>query len=59
MEVLISKHPEARTPTTASLDLYPDRLPKLTPVDITDETVTAVAGQILGGAGQGGTDSVS
>ena len=59
MEVLSSKHPKARTTTTASLDLYPYRPPKLTSVDITDDTVTAVAGRLSGGAGTGGTDSVS
>ena len=59
MEVLRAKHPEVRTPTAASLDSYPDRPPELTPVDITDDTVTAVAGQLSGGAGPGGTDSVS
>ena len=42
MEVLRAKHPEARTPTAVSLDLYPDRPPELTPVDITNDTVTAV-----------------
>ena len=46
MEVLRSKHPEARTPTAASLDSYPDRPPDLTPVDITDDMVMAVAGQL-------------
>ena len=59
MEVLCAKHPEARTPTAASLELYPDRPPELTPVDITNEMVTAVAGLFSGGAGPGGTDSVS
>ena len=43
MEVLRAKHPEARTPTAASLDSYPKRPPELTPVDITDDTVTVVA----------------
>ena len=51
MEVLQSKHPEARTPTAASLDLYPDGPLDLTLVDITDDTVTAVAGRLSGGAG--------
>ena len=32
MEVLHAKHPEDRTPTVASLDLYPNRPPELTPV---------------------------
>ena len=59
MEVLRSKHPEAQTPTVASLDLYPDRPSKLTPVDITDYTVTVVAGRLSVGAGLGRTDSVS
>ena len=59
MEVLRTKHPEARTPTAESLDCYTGRPPELTSVDITDDTVTAVAGRLLGGAGPGGTDSVS
>ena len=59
MEVLRAKHPEARTPTAASLDSYPERPLDLTPVDITKDTVTAVAGRLLGGAGPGGTDLVS
>ena len=44
MEVLRTNHPEACTPTAASLDSYPDHPPELVPVDITDKTVTAVAG---------------
>ena len=59
MEVLHAKHPEAQTTTAASLDSYPDRPMELSPVDITDDTVTAFAGRLLGGAGPGGTDSVS
>ena len=59
MEVLRAKHPEARTPTAASLDSYPNRPLELTPVDITDDRVTAVVGRLLGRAGPGGTDSVS
>ena len=58
MEVLRAKHPEARTPTAASLDSYPDRLPELTPVYITDDTVTEVAGKLSGGARPGETDLV-
>ena len=54
-----SKHVEAQTLTAASLDLYPDCPPELTPVNITDETVTVVTGRLLGGAGPGGTDSFS
>ena len=59
MEVLRTKHPKARTPTAASLDSYPGRPSELTPVDITEDTVTAVAGRLSGGAGPEGTDSVS
>ena len=59
MEVLCSKQTEAWTPTAESLDSYPDRPPKLTPVDIKDDTVTVVAGGLSGGAGPGGTDWVS
>ena len=59
MEVLRAKHPEARTPTAVSLESYPDRPPELTPVDITNDTVTAVVGRLSGGAGPGGNDSVS
>ena len=44
MELLCSKHPEARTQTKASLHSYPDRPLELTTVDITDDTVTAVVG---------------
>ena len=43
MEVLLDKHPEAQTPNAASLDFYPGRPTELTPVDITNETVKAVA----------------
>ena len=59
MEVLHSKCPEARAPTAASLDSYPDLPLELSPVEITDETVTAVAGRLSGGASPGGTDLVS
>ena len=59
MEVLCTKHPDARTPTAASLESYPGQPPELTPVDITKDTVTAVAGRLSGGAGPGGTDSMS
>ena len=59
LEVLHAKQPEARTPTAACLESYTGRPPELTPVDITDDTVTVVAGRLLSGAGPGGTDSVS
>ena len=59
MEVLCTKHPEARPPTAASLDSYPDHPPEIFPVDIIDNTVTLVAVRLSGGAGPDGTDSVS
>ena len=58
LEVLRAKHPEDRTPTAACLTSYTRCPPDLTPVDITDDTVTAVAGKLSGGAGPGRTDSV-
>ena len=59
MEVLCTKHPEARTPTAAILDSYRGRPPELTLVDITEDTLTTVAGRLSGGAGLEGTDFVS
>ena len=59
LEVLRAKHPEARTPTEVFLTIYTGRPQEITPADITDDTVTAVAGRLSGGAGPGGTDSVS
>ena len=58
MEVLRAKHPETRTPTAASLESYPDLPPELTPMDITNDTVTAVMGRLLVEARPGGTNSV-
>ena len=58
IEVLRTKHPEACTPTASSLDSYLERPPELVPVNITDDTVTAVAGRLLGRVGIGGMDSV-
>ena len=59
MEVLRTKRPDAHTPSTASLDMYPDSPLELVPVDITEYTVTEVAGRQSRGAGPGGTDLVS
>ena len=58
MEVLCTKHSEAYPPTAASLDTYPDRPPEFVPVDITDDTVTEMAGRIYVGSGPGG-DGIS
>ena len=54
MEVIRTKHPEAWTPTAASMDSYLGRPLELTLVDITEDTVTEVAGRLSGGAGPGG-----
>ena len=59
MEVLHTKHPEYCPPTAASLDSYPDRPLEIVPVDITNDTVMAVAGRLSEGAGPVGTNSVS
>ena len=58
MEVLRTKHPDARPPLSACLDAYPNNPPEMVPVDITNDVVLAVAGRLSGGAGPGGTDSV-
>ena len=58
MEVLRTKHLEACATTEASLDSYPDLPPEIVPVDIADDTVTAVAGRLSVGVGLNGTDSV-
>ena len=59
MEVLRTKHPDARPPLAASLDAYLNNPPEMVPVNITDDVLLAVAGCLLGGAGPGGTDSIS
>ena len=59
MEVLRIKPLEDQAPTAVSLDSYTDQPPKMVPVDITDNTVTAVAGRLSGGAMLGRKDSVS
>ena len=59
LEVLRTKYPESWPPTVASLNPYIGCPPELTPVDITNDTMTAVAGRLSGGAGPGGTNSVS
>ena len=54
MEVLCAKHPDARPPSTVTLDSYTDSTSELVPVDITEYTVTEVVIQLSGGAGLGG-----
>ena len=58
-EVLHTKHPDARPPSAACLDAYLGPPPEMVPVDITHDVVSAVAGRLSGGAGPGGTDSIS
>ena len=41
------------------MDVYNGRPLEITPVDITDNMVTVVAGRLFGGDGPRGTDSVS
>ena len=50
LEVLRAKHLEAWTPTVACLTSYTGHPPELTLVDITDDTMMAVVGRLLGGA---------
>ena len=59
LEVIRAKHLEARTLTASCLESCTGCTPELTPVDKTDDTVTAVTGQLSCGAGPRGTDSVS
>ena len=59
MEVMRTKHLDARPPTADSLDTYPDHPPELSTGDITDDTVTEVVRQLSGGTGPGGMNSVS
>ena len=59
MEVLRTKNPEARLPSAASQDTYPDRPMDLFLVYIMEYTVMEVTGHLSGGAGPGGMDSAS
>ena len=59
MEVLYTKHHNARPPSATCMDTYAENLPEMVLVDITDDVVSEVAGRLSGGGGQGGTDSVS
>ena len=59
MEVLRTKHPDARPPSAESLDAYPNNPPEMVPVNITDDVVRAVAGSLSKEAGREGNDSVS
>ena len=59
LEVLHTKYPDARPPSAACIDAYPGKPPEMVPVDITYDVVSAVEGSLSGGAGPGGTDSIS
>jgi hypothetical protein len=58
IDVLRSKHPDARVPDVSVLEAY-EILPDLQDVDITEETVEQVARRLSGSAGPGGTDSAA
>ena len=49
--MLRTKHLKACAPTAAILNSYSDLPPELVPVNITDDTVTAIAGRLKVGAG--------
>ena len=57
-EVLASKHPDARTPDITALEEY-DVVPDLVPLDITGDTVLAIAPKLQGAAGPGGVDAIA
>jgi hypothetical protein len=57
IDVLKSKHPEARVPDVGDLPHY-DETPEFVDVDITADTVESVARKLSGSAGPGGIDSV-
>ena len=59
MEVLHTKYLETCPPTATSMDSYPELSPEIVPVDINNNTVTAVAGRLSGGAGSGEMYSLS
>jgi hypothetical protein len=57
IDVLQSKHPEARVPDAEDLQHY-NETPEFVDVDITADTVESVARKLSGSAGPGGIDSV-
>ena len=52
--MLLTKHPDARHLTAASLYTYPDCPPEIVTVDINNDMVTEVAARLSGGTGPGG-----
>ena len=59
LDVHCTEYPDTRPPSAACLDAYPGKPLEMVPVDITYNMVLAVAGRLSGGAGPGGTDSIS
>eukprot|EP00978_Attheya_sp_CCMP212_P023363 scaffold71500_cov33-Attheya_sp.AAC.2 len=57
IDVLKSKHPEARVPDIGNL-LHYDETPEFVDVDITADTVESITQKLSGSAGPGGVDSV-
>ena len=58
MDILHTRHPDTRRPSSASIESYTDRPPELVPMDITENTATEIAGSLSRGSGTGGTKSV-
>jgi hypothetical protein len=56
IDVLKSKHPDARIPTISSLPGY-TTIPDYVDLDISEDAVKAIARCLCGTAGLGGTDS--
>ena len=54
MDLMCTKHLNARLPQAASIETYKGRPPEIVPVEITEDTVTEVVGHLSGGAGPGG-----
>jgi hypothetical protein len=56
IEVLRSKHPDAKTPSLTSLSSY-TTTPDYVGLDISEDAVKGIARRLSGTAGLGGTDS--
>ena len=59
MVLLRTKHPNAHSPSAATLDTYTGQPIYLVPVDITENTVMEIEGSLSKGAGTGRRDLVS
>ena len=58
IDVLRSKHPDAKVPDISVLEEY-ETVPDFVDLDITEETVEQTARRLSGSAGPGGTDSAA